>query len=379
MSWLWSKKIKNTVVVVDVRSSSVSAGYVLLQEGKQPHIVHSVQYPVEPNATEPLSEAMPRTLETVLTSLIHSGSAKLHAMGASAKSDHILVTISSPWQTSSIVSVKTEKEKPFTFTHNVLEQMTAGSLKEKPGWNVVSQLVLSTFLNGYETQNAFGREAKMVEAITLTTAVDEVIYEKIKKIIRSVFHQKHIDIYAFLPELYSVLKDVLPAQKEYLICDVGSDASDIILVKHGLLVSSAVNTAGMRTILDAVHKSGLSSHTIPTIEHDVINRISNSTFQDATEQAKDEWLGGMKTTLATIAAEEPLPRLVCIVSEPNVSEFVRRLLDAPQLRNLWLSDEPLPLLSLSRAQFAATVTVENDIAPSLPLYVLASSSQKRYH
>lgn len=378
MSWFWTRKTKSTVVVVDVRSSSVSAGYVLLEKGKQPHIVHAVQYPVEPNATEPLSEAMPRTLETVLTSLVHSGSSKVHAAGASAKSDHILVTISSPWQQSRIASVKTEKEKPFTFTHSVLEQMTAGSLEEKVGWKMVSQLVLSTFLNGYETQNPFGKEAKTVEAITLTTAVDEQVHDRIRKIIRSVFHQKHIDIYAFLPELYAVLKEVLPAQREYLICDVGSDASDIMLVKHGILVSSAVNTAGVRSILDAVHKSGLSSHAIPTIEHDVVNRISNSSFQNSTEQAKDQWLGSMKSTLATIATEEPLPRLVCIVSEPSVSDFVRRLLDSPQLRSLWLSDEPLPLISLSRTQFASTVTIEGDISPALPLYVLATSSQKRY-
>lgn len=378
MSWLFGKKEKSTVVVVDIRSSSISAGYVLLEKGKLPHLVDTVQYPVDPHATEPLEEAMPRTLEAVLSALITSGASKLRALQVSAKSDHVLVTVSSPWQNSHIMSVQTEQEKPFLFTQHVLENMTENANKVPPGRTVVSQLVLSTFLNGYETLNPFGREAKTVEAITLTTDLDEAVYEKIRQTVRSAFHHSHIDVYAFLPELYAVLRDILPAQKDYLICDVGSDASDIILVKHGLLVASAVNHAGMRSILDAVHQSGLSAHTIPTEEHAVLDSERNTSFQGATERAKDSWIAEIKTTLSDIAKEEPLPRLLCIVSEPTVSEFVRRLLDAPLLRGLWLSDEALPMLTISPSQFSSAVSLESGVVPPLPLVILAISSQKRY-
>jgi hypothetical protein len=378
MSWPFSKKDTHTVVVIDIRSSSISAGYVVLKQGAQPLIIHSIQYPVDPHATEPVEEALPRTLETVLTALIQNGSQKVLEAGYSADSDHVLVTVSSPWQSSHIATVRKEEERPFTFTKGVLDQMTGDTHAGAPGRKMVSQLVLSTFLNGYETQNPFGREAKTVEAITLSTDIDEAVYDKIHEVTRKAFHHKHVDIYAYLPELYASLKDVTPLNRDYLVFDIGADVSDIVLVKHGILISSAVHASGMRNILDAVHKSGLSSHSIPTDETGVIDANRNATFGDSTQLAKTAWIEGMKVTLGSIAKEEPLPRHVFVSSESAVSDFVTRLLDAPLLRSLWLSDEPLTLVPLSTSQFSSFVATTQETTPSIPLYVLALSAQKRY-
>ena len=378
MSWPFSKKDTRTVVVIDIRTSSISAGYVILKEGAQPIIIHTIQYPVDPHATEPVQEALPRTLETVLTALIQSGSQKLSEAGYSADTDNVLVTVSSPWQRSQIATVRKDEEKPFTFSKNLLEDMTRDTHKVTPGRKVVSQLVLSTFLNGYETQNPFGSEAKTVEAITLSTDIDEAIYDKIHEVTRKAFHHTHIDIYAYLPELYAALKDVASLNRDYLVFDIGADVSDIVLVKHGLLISSAVHMSGMRNILDAVHKSGLSSHNIPTNDTGVIDAARNASFGDTTQLAKTAWIEGMKITLGNIAKEEPLPRLVFVSSESAVSDFVTRLLDAPLLRSLWLSDEPLTLVPLSVSQFTPFVAVTPETTPSIPLYVLALSAQKRY-
>jgi hypothetical protein len=379
MSWPFGKKDTHTVVLVDIRSSSISAGYVVIKQGAQPNIIHSVQYPVDPHATEPVQEALPRTLETVLTALVQGGSQKVIAAGYSADSDHVLVSVSSPWQSSHIAIVRKEEPKTFTFSKRLLDEMTGDTVLSVPGRKMVSQLVLSTFLNGYETQNPFGREVKAVEAITLTTDIDESIYSKIHEVVRKTFHHKHIDIYAYLPELYAALKDVTPHNKDYLVFDVGADVSDIVLVKHGILISSAVHQSGMRNILDAVHKSGLSSHSIPTEEHEVLDADRNATFQDTTQLAKSAWIDAMKTTLSSIAKEEPLPRLVLVSSETAVSDFVTRLLDAPHLRSLWLSDEPLTLVPLTTSYFSPFVSVAAEVVPAIPMYVLALSAQKRYH
>ena len=185
-------------------------------------------------------------------------------------------------------------------------------------------------------------------------------------------------MYAFLPELYSVMKDVLPQQRDYLICDVSSDSSDVVVVKHGLLLSSAVQHSGVRNILDSVHNSGLSSHTIPVMDSHVVGVDITTDFQSTTSLAKNQWITEMKATFAQIAQEEPLPRMVCIVSEPAVSEFVKRLLDAPELRSLWLSDEPLSLAPLTPALFRTTLVSDEGSLHPFPLYVLALSSNRRY-
>jgi hypothetical protein len=379
MSWLWGKKTQESVAVVDIRSSSISAGYVFLKQGTPAHIVHSVHFPIDTHATEPLSEAMPRTLTTVLTALTTEGSAKLLAHTGRGKVDKVLVTITSPWQQSTIRSVSKSEERPFTFTKGLLEEITEGAFPKKEGRKTVSELVISTFLNGYETSNPFGRSVKEVQVLSLSTDIDEEVYTLIRKTIKEAFHQSHIDVYAFMPELYAVTRDLFPHQRDYLVLDVGNTAIDVLLVKHGLLVDLPSSTHGMSDILNAVHGSGVATVSGPLAQDAVVlDTTRNASFESNTEQAKAGWIHSLKETLSTVAEHEPLPRLVFVLSEENVSEFLKRLLDAPELRSLWLSEESLTIFSVLASQFGSHVTVAENTTPSVPLYFLALAANKRY-
>ena len=86
----------------------------------------------------------------------------------------------------------------------------------------------------------------------------------------------------------------------------------------------------------------------------------------------------MKTLLEDVASREPLPRLVFIHSEQNVTEFITRLLDAPELRSLWLTQEALTLFQMQGAQFSKYVSVPENTTLSPSLYILALAAHKRY-
>ena len=379
MSWFFSRKKLQSVAIIDIRSSSISAGYVVVSPAVAPHIVHSVYMPLDTHATEPLDEAMVRTLTAILHMLSSQGSAKLLALTGSGSIDKVLVSVTSPWQNSRIQNIEKKSEKPFTFTKNMLREMTQRVFPETASRKRISELVITTFLNGYETTDPFGRSVETAQVLYLATDIDQHIYESLKTIVKETFHQSHIDIVAFLPALYEVMQSVYPNQRDYLVLDIGSTATDILLVKHGLIVDLTNSEHGVKDILEAVHASGLSGVSRAlTQDSEVITPTHDTGFQSSTEVAKEAWVHNLAQDVRAVAQHEPLPRLLFLLSEENVSAFLKRLIDSPELRKLWLSDDALTIFSIVAGELASKITLEATSAPAVPLYFLALSANRQF-
>ena len=376
--WPFGKKENRSVALVDIRSSSVSAAFVVLRKGSVPEILHSVHVQIDAHATEPVSEAMLRTLRATLSKLTLEGSPLVLKTLGSGSVDKILVTMTSPWQSSHIRSVKKIEPKAFVFTKKLLEELTQSAFTKKEGRVTVSELVISTFLNGYETSNPFGKSIKELEVLSLSTDIEESIYTCVTGILKEVFHTRSVDVYAYLPEVYAVLRDAYPHQKDYLVLDVGSTNIDVLVVKHGLLIDLPQAEHGVGDILKALHTSGVSHVDVPLAGGVTLSSSRNTSFEISTQEAKNSWIESVKTLLEDVASREPLPRLVFLHSEQNVSEFITRLLDAPELRSLWLTQDALTLFQMQGSQFSKYVSVPKNITLSPPLYILALAAHKRY-
>lgn len=376
--WPFAKKERQSVALIDIRSAAISAAFVILKKGSVPEILHSVHIPLETHATEPHFEAMLRTLRLVLSTLTLEGSSLLLKNTGSGSIDKILVTMSSPWQSSHIRSVKKIEKKEFVFTKKLLEELTQSTSTKQESRVTVSELVISTFLNGYETLNPFGKVIKELEVLSLSTDIDQAVYSSVLLILKEVFHTRRVDVYAYLPELYAVLRDTYPHQKDYLVLDVGSTNIDVLVVKHGLLIDLPRNEHGVGDIVKALHSSGVSSVEVPLASGVNLTTSRNTSFEKSTDIAKGAWIESVKTLLSEVASREPLPRLVFLQSEQNVVEFIARLLDAPELRSLWLTQESLTLFQMQGTQFSKYVTVPQNTTHAASLYILALAAHKRY-
>jgi hypothetical protein len=373
------KKASTNVAVVDIRSSSVGVAYAMLGKGA-PRLVCSVRHPLDPHATEPLLDALPRTLEKVLHQLVTTGAPILHKASGSGKVDKVLVTFSAPWHSSRVYSHVIEQDRSFVFTRQFLNE----SLKEKgeqvANHTSVSEIVIATMLNGYEVQNPFNKRVKRAELILLSSSLDDDLMEVVGKLVRKALHQSHIEFGAFMPEAYGILRDIYPHQRDFVLMDVGNEATDMLLAKHGLLVSVSSVLHGVGEIARAARGVGLSSPNVPVAPNSatMLDPSRNLSFEAKVEQAEQVWLNEIKFAMSEVARQEPLPRTVFLISEESVKDFLARLLDAPDLRSLWLSDEALAIVPVLPVQFSPYLACDEEkpIDPMLGLLVL--SSRKRF-
>jgi hypothetical protein len=371
-------KGSETVAVLDIRSSSIGAGFVVCPKDGAPTLAYVTRTPIDPHATEPIAEAFPRTLERTLHTLVTEGAPVLRKIAGNAKTDRVLVTITAPWQYSVVYSKTIEKEKPFIFSKEVLHETEKEAPKGVEGYTQVSEMIIATLLNGYEVQNPFGKKASRAELIMLSSSVEDATREIVEKAVRKSLHQHHISWNAFMPEAYLVFRNLYPHQRDFLIMDVGNEATDVLLVKHGLLISATCMPHGVGEITRAARGGGVSSASVPTLrpEGPAVDMSRGGNFAEHMDATETAWLTEMSSSLGSLAKQEPLPRTVFLMAEDNVRDFLKHLVDAPQLRSLWLSDEALSILPILPGQFA-TFLAEGSASPgdsALAILALAAKS-----
>ncbi len=373
------KQSVTNVAVVDVHSSSIGAGYVTYREGVAPTLVYSVRIPLEMHATEPLTEALARTLEEALRRLVTEGAPLLRTHSGSGKADMVLTTLAAPWHHSRVSSRVIERERPFVFTKQTLhDAMHAEQSEEPEGFSRANEMVLATLLNGYEVANPYGKRAKRAEFILLTSSLDSSIMQLTEKAIRKALHQHHIVFNSFLPEAYLAMRAVYVQQRDFLVFDIGGEAMDILMAKHGLLVSLASIPHGVNELVRITRSMGVPTAVADgNTNNDLIDASRNASYASKVEEAQALWVAGIRDALADIAKQEPLPHTVFLHAEEHVQGFLRRVLDVPDMRALWLTDQALALVPILPTHLAPVLGTENaeGVDPALGLLALSAGGR----
>lgn len=373
---LFGKKA-TSIAVIDIRSSSIGAAYAVVSNDHTLSIVYSVRMPLDPHATEPLEEALPRTIEAVLTQLVRDGAPLLRAKCGDGKADRVLVTLTAPWQHSEVHSSVIEDEKAFVFTQDLVNDSVKNQKEVGEGRTRVSQMIIATLLNGYEVQNPFGKKVNRAELILLSSSLPNDIVDMVTTLVRKALHHHDIEFNAFMPEAFVSMQDLYPHQRDFLALDVGGEATDMLLVKHNLLISISCMTHGVNEITRAAQGMGVSSATVPLATELPVNAMRVTGFGSGIEKAESLWLQTIRGELAEMAKQEPLPRTVFVLAEGNVRDFLCRLLDAAELRSLWLSEESLAIMPVLPVHFTSLVGAEQGIEIDPTLALLALSAAKR--
>ncbi|MBP7741593.1 MAG: hypothetical protein KA104_02810 [Candidatus Pacebacteria bacterium] len=345
---LFSKKAES-VVLFDIGSSSVGGAYLRIVEGQAPQLCYTARVPLELREGESVTETMIRGLHELCDLMIREGAAALHREAGHAHIDLVLASVSGPWQETEVRIVSLQEKRPFLFTRALMEK--AVRAKEPSAGRMISDTsVISTTLNGYETEHPWGKRALRADLTVLTSTIDKFAAKEITKAIRKAFHSHKLELTAFAPVAYAVVSDMYPLQKDFVVLDVSGTATDAMLVKKGVI-------AGVRSLPQGIHDLLVASRgAARTISGSgAIDSTRNATFASRVAEVEAVWLSGLKKMLADFAAEHPLPRAVFLLADENARDFLKRLIDESTLRTLWLSDEPLSIIPLSPEHTASLV------------------------
>lgn len=323
--------------VIDIGSSSVGAAYVSAHEGEAPLIAHALRVPLEGEATT----AAIRALDKALKQLITEGASKLHQLGGHAGLSGSLVYIGAPWQQSELIVRTTEKEKPFMFTKGMLEE----ALATAPGGK---SMVVASLMNGYETSQPIGKKAKRADIIVLASHVEVELFDVIRKAVRGATGGVPMRVVSFGELAPPAVLSISGGEDEFLALRVTRNAASLAFVKKRLLAGVRSLDIGTSVFLKAAREGGVS---LPTVAEGLIDKDKNGRLASRIDEAERGWLLRMRETLRELAAGRALPRALFLFADGPDAHFVSRLLNSPEIHDLWLSDEPLAVVAVTPEHF----------------------------
>ncbi|HWH07050.1 MAG TPA: hypothetical protein VNU47_00800 [Candidatus Paceibacterota bacterium] len=375
---LLEKTKRQSVALIDIGAASVGGAYAHYAPLAQPVILYTARVPIEYKEGESPEDSMVRALEVLGNIMVNHGAPELHAATGSARLASVVVSVGAPWQETKIRNEVKEEKKPFLFTKQLLEEILARDLKDHPERVASGEQVIATVLNGYDIPNPVGKKTLKAELIILSSTLERAVAEKIQKTLRRSFHSHDITLTSFMPLAFTVLRDLFPHEKDFLILDVKATSSELGYVRRKLLVNMASIPFGTTDLVDAVtlaHKQELAR--AGDSEQGLIQLKRNEAFAERVTKAEQVWLDALAKAIYECTMHQTLPRTLFLLADTQSRGFLEGALNASELRNVWLSNDPLAIISLEPSHFSKKVQVRGSAAGDLFLDMMALYQSKR--
>jgi hypothetical protein len=386
---LFSNKHRRSSALIDIGSSSVGGALARLESGQVPQMYYTARVPVEireiEGKTEDPKDAVLRALIALDEKMVREGAPVLKRATGSGHVDHVVVSIAAPWQQTLIRTETIQEERPFVFSQSLMDTTVRKTVPLSPDRIASGESVIATMLNGYEIGNPFGKKAKRADMIVLSSSIDKELAHAVTKQLRKSYHTHDIGITAFAPVTYSVFRDIYQHEKDYVVLDVSGEGTDLAFVKHGILTSVANLPQGVNQLLSGVRAATRVS--VLSVDPARMNMAEMASLPDSgihtrrldTQQvaAVEAWLMGLVGALRSFMTRHALPRTLFLLADDSVRDFLRRHLDAPQMRALWLTEEPLSILPVLPEHLSHFVHVQDQARGDVSLELLALYENKQ--
>jgi hypothetical protein len=365
---LFSKKKSRSAALITIDSTSVAGALANYVEHAPPTLHYSLRLPIEPKDHETQEEAMIRTLYKLTTTMVSNGAPQLRQGTGSGHVDHVLVSVGSPWQNTSVRMESVADTKPFTYSKGILSDALRGGPEIPDGYRKTGESVVATLLNGYEVPDPYGKRATRAEIMIVSSLIISSVASAVEETIRKTYHTHALTLTAFAPVASTVFATLYPHEHDFLIVQVSGGATDIAAIKHNLLADVQSINFGIDSFIAAVQE-----HPVPETGEASVNIIDprrNERFSARVNEATEQWVAKMIELFQQFASRTTLPRTLFLLSDDESRDYLKRLLDNPRLRSLWLSDDSLRIIPVVPSHFSDLISVQGAAEIDVPLSLL---------
>ncbi|HUY05510.1 MAG TPA: hypothetical protein VMV62_02215 [Candidatus Paceibacterota bacterium] len=334
------KEYAESVILIDIGADTVAGAYARYQDGELPTILYTRRLPIEIRADEAHDRAMLRALELLGADLVREGAPALARATGSGSASRILVSIDAPWQETHVHTEHFEQEDSFVFTKELVEaklKESAGAPSEKL---LADTSIIGITLNGYDTNNPYGRRVHRASVIALTSLIERDVAKSILSMLERLYHTKDISPIAGSSLRYQAMRSLFPHERDAIIIDAtGRSLTSVSLIRKGMFV----------TMVDVM------------------------THSDA-----DDWASAVTGELADLAKHYPLPRTIFLLAREQEVTELRKKLDTTTFAPLWFGDAPPKIVVVLKSLVGSSVRQMTTNTPGLALLLMALYFRDRH-
>ena len=343
---------ENVSLLINIGNGGINVSFVSFVKNQIPKFLYSINAPYvgEKANTSKLSDSMSLLLDSLLKTAIKRGWSNAFWSNKNKKFSHIVISFSSPWLILKSKDIHLSQDIPFIITRKFINDITikeAGLfkkelLKNNPedtggGFEIIEKSIIHTKINGYTINDVIGRKTKSLDVSLYISAISENIKKKISDIVLGHTHtdRENILMHSFPLVLFSTIRDNLEEDSDFVLMNISSEITDIILINNHVIKSVESFPFGKNTIVRRLAKFFKVSLEIAESQLTMYmsKKVDDSTFdsiQNLLEDLEKEWSIYLEDTLLTLSPEMVLPKKIYIVTNNEVSSIFIDFLKLPK-------------------------------------------------
>lgn len=336
--------------IFDIGSGSVGLANILIEKGKIPTLKFKTRYnlpiekkPYPKNILHNTAEALRQSIGEMQKKTGDAPVRSFCFLGPHlvASQTRVIRVNFSESKKISATMVDELVEKEMNFFKN--EHLKQSGLDQEI---FLEKKVMKIRLNGYEVSNYKDKVATELEISVFLTLSGTNVTDLVKSVIGDSLHNNQIEFHSFSFAYFSVIRDILESNEDFLFIDIGSEITDICVTKEGQFVKSVSFPGGKNEIIRYMSKEKMMD------EANVISSLRNyssKVFEEKTkiqiekeiDLAGTNWLNNIRSVLGGLSLEDKLPQKFFILADDDISAVFKRLMVSTHLSEIMiLNKEP---------------------------------------
>ena len=334
-----SRKEPHIALLIDIGSGSVGASlvsYSYTKEGieEKPAILYSLRRSftlTESASYDQLVGLMRKTLREML-GIIHD--VKLGIP------DKVYAVLSAPWYVSQTRTIIYNKKPAFTVTEKLVMELTKKEIaffkeslaSEVEGESyIIENTTQSISLNGYSLKDPIGQKAEEMKIALFVSLSPQQVIDAIHEEVLQIYHFKKIQFSSSGACSFVALRDAFPDEESFMVVSVGSEVTDVVIVRNNTLDTSFTFPKGVRSVYRVISNS-LSVDVNEAKTQALLCQNNHASpemvrkVNPLLEGAKNEWIEMFSKTLASFVNTLSTPHTIFVLAPEEIGCWYKDLL-----------------------------------------------------
>jgi cell division ATPase FtsA len=331
-----TRKESHIALLIDVGSGSVGASlvsYSYTKEGKQekPVILYSLRKAftlTESASYDQLVLLMKKNLREIL-GVIHDVKLGLP--------DKVYAVLSAPWYTSQTRTILYNKKPAFTVTEKLINELVKKEVeffKETVSPQIegeayiIENTIQSVMLNGYTLTDPINKKAEELKVSLFLSLSPRQVIDVIHEEVEQVYRLKKIQFSSGGACCFVALRDVFSNEDSFIVVSVGSEVTDVVLVRNHTLATTFTFPKGTHSVYRMISES-LSIDVGEARTHALLCENGHAsaemirTISPLLLNARNEWTEMFSKSLSTFVNDLSIPHTVFVLAPEDLGCWYR--------------------------------------------------------
>lgn len=251
-------------LVIDIGSGSVGAAIVVSDNTRSnPEIIWSNRQFVLIKDSENLNMSLKQILTTIVNICLEiggNGIKSLHQYNQSMTITSVQVTMRAPWTYTIIKNIHFQDDNPFDVNEYFIENLSKIATKHSTNFveenkifhenhlEVIDTQTTGITINGYTVRHPKNINTSEVSITHITAITHQKIFNILTDSIDKILPNVTIKTHSFMYVYYDVMKHIKPDISEVCLIDITSEATEIGIIRDGILTYVSHVTFGAFSI-----------------------------------------------------------------------------------------------------------------------------------